>query len=814
MGKMKKISAIIGVILIVGIVGGAILVKVLITPERVRATVIPLVEQQLGRSVTLDSIDISLFSDIVLEGLRIKEQGSQEDFITTQRALLRYRFWPLLRMQIEVDEMALQQPQITIVRHRDGTFNFSDLLALADQSSATAVAVPAPTTQPSAAQAGAAVAAINLSIADLSLKDGQLRFIDNAVAAPLSHEYVINQLQVNARDLALRQPFPVNLSCTINGAPLILSGELDLIGQAINADLTLNKLDIAAFSPYFATALPGRLRSLALSIELQVNAAPTTITSSGNMTVENLFLTLNALHDAPIADAKFTFDYAAQFNPKSSQLNLTKGDMDYNGIKVKLSGAILALATEPSVDLELTAQSISMVAALAALPPTLSADVAASKPSGAVSLHAYLKGPLSAGAAVLQRAELKLDDLQADAAGLRPRLDGQFILEKERLYSEDLTLKIGEDVAQMEITARNLYAIPIVMTHKMRAEHFDLQAILASAATPAVATAQTAQPQQGKSPNVAVSAELDPIAIPLTVDGSISVAEALYQGLAITDLRMLYRLQDNVLDISSLSGAVSEGTFSQSARVDLRQQGLSYSGKTSLKEIKLDPVVTALDPASAHTLFGALTLDLNFNGRGTLPENLKQNIVATGNLQVTNARISSTQLTQKLALFTSLAQLRDLRFDLCTAAIDLRNGKAQVEGNFSGTNLRALPKGTIGLDESLNLALNARLSPKLAQELDSKGSIAGYLTDADGWALLPLKVKGTFTEPRISLDQAALKQQVSQESVDKLKQRLLDKLAPAQEPTQGSTTEQNSQSEQEDPTRQLIDAAFKGIFRK
>lgn len=814
MGKIKKISAIIGFILIVGIVGGAILVKVLITPERVRATVIPLAEQQLGRSVALDSIDISLFSGIVLEGLRIKEQDSQQDFISAERALLRYRLWPLLRLQIEVDEITLQQPQISIVRHRDGTFNFSDLLAITDQPTTSPVPAPAPTTEPSAAQTGAAVAAINLSIADLSLKDGQLRFIDNAVAAPLSHEYEINQLQINARALALRQPFPVKLSCNINGAPLALSGELDLMQKSVNADLSLNNLDIAAFSPYFATALPGVLRSLALSTKLQLNAAPTHITSSGNLSLENISLTLDALADAPIADAKFKLDYAAQFKPDTAQLHLSKGDMDYNGVKMKLSGAIRALDTDPTVELELVAQNMSMAAALAALPPALTAGVAQSKPSGAVSLHASLNGLLSEGAAVLRRAQLKLDDLQADAAGFRPHLNGQFILEKDRLYSEDLTLKIGDDVAQMEITALNLFAIPIVMTHTLRAEHFDLDAILAAAATPAVATAKATQPQQEKSPRAAVPEELGPFAIPLTLDGSINVGTALYQGIPVTDLSMLYRLQDNVLDISSLSGVISEGTFSQSARVDLRQKGLSYTGKTSLKGVQLDPLVTALDPTSAQTLFGALTLDLNFNGRGTLPDKLKQNLNSTGNMEVTKARISGTQLTQKLAEFLSLAQLRDLRFDLCTAAFDLRKGKAQVEGNFSGTNLRALPKGAIGLDESLNLALNARLSPKLAQELDRKGSIAGYLTDADGWALLPLKVKGTFSAPRISLDEAALQQQVTQEAVDNLKQRLLDKIAPVQKPAEGSTTEQNDQPAQNDPTRQLIDDAFRGIFGK
>ncbi|MDD2558322.1 MAG: DUF748 domain-containing protein, partial [Desulfuromonas sp.] len=963
MGKIKKIGIIICIMLLVGVIGGAVLVKMLITPERVKATVIPLAEQQLGRSVTLDSIEISLFSGIVLEGFGIKERDSQEYFIHAERALLRYRFWPLLRLQIEVDEITLQQPQITIVRHRDGTFNFSDLLAVVDQAPAP-TPPPTPTAEPTAAQAGAAVAAINLSIANLSLKDGQLNFTDNAVDAPRSHKYAINQLQINARALSLREPFPVKLSCNINGAPLAFSGDLDLMQSSMDAEVTLNKLNVAAFSPYFANAIPGTLRSLALSTNLQVKATPSNIISSGKLTMEDISLTLDALPgasivdtgfkleyaaefkpeaatdnnlsisnlalkdgqlhfidnaidtprshkyvinqlqinarpmslrepfpvklscningaplalngefdlkksamngelsldkldiaafspyfassipgklsslalstklqvkatptniissgklnlenisialdalpDAPIADASFKLDYAAEYKLDAAQVHLSKADMDYNGIKVQLSGAVRALDKDPAVELECVTQNLSMATALAALPPALSSSAAESKPSGALSIRASLKGPISDGAAILRSAGLKLHDLQADAAGFRPHLNGQFIFEKERLHSEDLTLKIGGNVAKMDITARNLFGTPIVMTHNMRAERFDLDAILASAAAPAAASGKTPPAKPGKAPSPTAPEELGPFAIPLTLDGNISIGQALYQGLAITDFSMKYRLQDNILDVTSLSGAISGGTFSQSARVDLRKKGLNYSGKTSLKDLQLDPLVAALAPDSANTLFGAMTLDLDFNGRGTLPENLKQNLNAIGKLKVEKARISGIELTKKLAEFLSLAQLRDIRFDSCVAALDMRNGVAQVDGNFSGTNLRALPKGTIGLDESLNLALNARLAPKLAQELDHKGHIAGFLVDAEGWALLPLKVKGTFSDPRISIDEVALQQQVGKKAIDTLQQRLLDKLAPKQEKPQESIPKSTSEAGAEpEPTQQ------------
>jgi len=804
MRKLGKIGAILAIVMLLLVVGAAILAKILITPERIRATVVPLAQEHLGREVSLENIEFSIFSGIVLEGVEVKEANGAETFVSAERALLRYRLWPLLKLRLEVDEIALIAPRVRIVRHADSRFNFSDLM---QTPSGTDTPEPAPEQENTAARAGGAAAAITLHIANLILEDGTLEIVDHAVNPENPQEHMLSNFNLKARDIALRQAFPLEMTCSINNAALKVTGLVDLLQQRVEAEATLKGLDVEVFTPYFGAAVPGELKSLLLSAQLKLEADPETITSNGKITLDDIALHLDALPDAPIDAATLTLNYTATYQPGAAALNLGTFNLDYNGIQAELRGDIRALDATPRLNLDLNIPATEVPALIGALSPQLAASAQELNPKGTIRIAAHLEGESSAGAALLKRAELSLNGVEADIEGMRPRLDGVFILTDTRLQSEDLTLKVGPNVAHMDVASPDLFATPLQLRHNMRAVRFDLDALLASAAAPAAAADQSSS-----APEEAPEKELGPFDVPLDLTGRVEVAEALYQGLSITDFALEYHLRDNVLDIENLSGALAQGTFSQQAQVDLRRRGLSYTGKTHVEGVEVDPVISALAPEHEHTLFGALNLDLEFSGAGTLKETLKQKLTARGSLNVQQARIKSTRLTEELAGFLSLAQLRDIRFDSVTADVSVSDAIARIESNFSGTNVRARPRGSLGLDGDLDLALNARLSPHLTEELDRKGHVAAYLTDAEGWALLPLKVKGTYAQPRISLDQSALRQQTTQKAVEDLKQRLLDKIAPKQDSTQEEGSESNTQPAQEDPTRKLIDDAFKSIF--
>ncbi|MCA1796506.1 MAG: AsmA family protein [Geobacteraceae bacterium] len=805
MRKVGKIIAFSAIALLLIVAGGAILAKLLLTPERIRAAVVPLAQEHLGREVSLEGIEFSIFSGIVLEGLEIKEANGEDTFVSAERALLRYRLWPLLKLQLEVDEIALIKPHIRVVRHADSSFNFSDLLQAQNDTKPPA---PPADTETSAAQAGAAAAAISIHIANLTLEDGTLQVVDHAVAAPRSHQYELSNFNLNARAIALRQTFPLKISCSINGAALEGKGQVNLLKRTLEAEAALTRFDVEAFAPYFVSAIPGELHSLALSAQLKVSATPAEISSRGEISLEDIGLTLAAMPDAPIKDATFLLNYAGTYQTAQGGVQLDRAELNYNGIKAELQGKIGSINSTPTLNLDFSTPAIYVATLLQALPPQLIAaqDM---NPAGSLRLQGQLHGEVSTGAALLQRAEVELAGVEADVEGMRPRLNGTFILAGERMQSEDLTLKLGSNVAQMEMVAKDIYASPLALTHNIDAERFDLDAILATAAAPAAAADQSTS----GGGTAASAQEIGPLDIPLRLDGSINIGEALYQGLSITNFSMRYRLRDNVLDIDTLSGSTCGGTVTSSANIDLRRQGLEYRGETRVEGVQADPLISALAPESANTVFGALNLNASYRGHGTLPETLKRQLIAKVELNMDQARISSTRLTNAIANFLSLEQLRDIRFDTFVASADIANGSAQVKGDFSGTNVRAYPQGRVGLGGDLNLGLNARLAPRLAQELDRKGHVAGLLTNDEGWALLPLKITGNYAEPRITLDESALSEQATRKAVENLTRRLLDKIAPESEPSaEGEAPEAKTQPDKEDPTRKLIDDAFKSIF--
>jgi len=83
MKKWTKIFSVVSAVLVVLVVTVIVLANVLITPERVKEALLPLVEENLNRKIDLGDINVSLFSGIEINGLTVYEQDGQEIFIET-----------------------------------------------------------------------------------------------------------------------------------------------------------------------------------------------------------------------------------------------------------------------------------------------------------------------------------------------------------------------------------------------------------------------------------------------------------------------------------------------------------------------------------------------------------------------------------------------------------------------------------------------------------------------------------------------------------------------------------------------------------
>lgn len=789
-GKWWGIFVVVLVLLAVGL---TLLAKTLITPERIKAHLLPLAKEALAREVTLGDVKIGLFSGIRLDDLVIFEKAGDEPLIRADQAVLRYQFWPLLQGQVVVDEVRLENPRITLIRLADGSFNIADWLQTTDDSDAAVEPSPSPVSADRDEGQG-----IDLLVSRLAVGGGEMSFVDYQINAQAPYRYQIDNLNVEATDISLEQAFPFSVKARLNGAEFSVDGKLNPKDRAGQAAIQLSDLDLTAFLPYFREHLPGHLGSLKLDLTLSVAAQEQSLSSSGNLTLRDIAVNLNALPKAPIAQARLAVDYDLLYETSAGRLALNRMRVDLNGIPLDLQGELTGLDKTPQADLQLSLTDLELRSALNALPAGLASSLQAFDPAGFVTARVDLAGPVDNPQGLLQRGDFQLTNLQGAAAGLRPVLNGRLQLQGQELTAEKLQLALGEDSALIDLQIPDIFAETIAITSSVTADRFRVDPLLETK-KPAEAEVSKASPPD--SPPAQVSQEVGPFDLPIKADGEMRIKQAIYQGMPIDNLLLLYRLDKNLLTVETLSGQVAGGTFKQSGTVDLSRKGLAYQGRVELSSLALDTLTRLFAPRAQGTVLGALSLATDFQGRGTQAATLREHLTAEGDFSFVNGRLTASPLTQGFADLLRLAELKDLSFKDGSGNYRIRQGQLHLNGKMSGQDLHLTPTGTIGLDGGLNLDLAARLSPHLSAKLDKKGKVAGYFSDEQGWTRIPLTLGGTLERPRFVFDSRALKEQAGEELRQKLEEKVMEKLDPS-----------GTSGEKLEPAKQLMKDALQGLF--
>jgi len=805
MKKWTKIFSVVSAVLVVLVVTVIVLANVLITPERVKEALLPLVEENLNRKIDLGDINVSLFSGIEINGLTVYEQDGQEIFIETDLVRLRYQLLPLLAMKVVVDEVRLEKPIVRLVRFHDGQFNFSDLMG----SSATETSKNVASENQNATE-GQDSAPVSLLVSNVLLQDGQLVFLDHVLNDNAPYRYEIYNLQIAAKGVSLTGKVPLSMECQLNGSRLALDGHVSLKPLGVNFEVGLQNLDVIAFKPYFQNALPGKLGGLKLNLKSTVSGNPDEISLKGTLSLLELDLLLDALPDAPLENATLDVNYDFMLSLGQERLELNKLALDYNGIKVNTKGKITTLMSTPSLDLVVTVPELQIRQAINAVPRGLVGDVSSFDPAGSVSIEANVSGNSDDVPGLLKTATIGLESVQATVGGQRPAFSGRLLVTGDNMVSEGLKLRLGDNKADINLKVSRFFDKPIGVESDISSERFLLEPLLQASAGPVAATAQDKSTEKG----TATTGEIGPFDIPLHAVGTISVAETVWKGLAVKNFLAQYELKDNVLNLTRMDGQVADGSFSNSARVDLGKKGLAYSAKLGLKSIQSDPLLTAFVPKAAGSLLGALDLSFVLDGRGTEWQALSRNLSGDGNMLVADGRLISPGLVNGLSSFLQLSELNDIQFDHFKGQFKVVDGQVKMDSQLLSNSLKLFPKGTIGLDGSLNLGLDTRLSPELSARLDKKGSVSSYLADKDGWTQMPLLLKGSFDSPSFGLDPKGVQTQASKAISSELG-RQINKLFKRSEPESQDPDQKQAEegtAPEGDSTNKLLQDSLQKLF--
>lgn len=154
MKALKIISIIVGVlialVLVIGCAGIFFTNRYLQTPA-FKEEVLKAAREELGADVRIDDFKVSLFSGVELRGVTIANPpGFTGNLLTAEAFVLHYHLLPLLHHRVEIEQLSLDKPVITLSQNDSKEWNYNSIGAKEGATNQLPVAGKTPPTTPAA----------------------------------------------------------------------------------------------------------------------------------------------------------------------------------------------------------------------------------------------------------------------------------------------------------------------------------------------------------------------------------------------------------------------------------------------------------------------------------------------------------------------------------------------------------------------------------------------------------------------------------------------------------------------------------------
>jgi len=474
-----------------------------------------------------------------------------------------------------------------------------------------------------------------------------------------------------------------------------------------------------------------------------------------------------------IKDISATLAYATDIDPEEGNMRIDKAAFKIQGIPVSVSGDVWDFRKEPRVDITVSVPKVKTADLMKAA--SAFAGLKGLALSGNISADINLKGFLKKRESLKADGLITLDQTGVSYKNINTVLDGALKFGEQKV-NVDIKGSAGKNTAQIKGSVSNYFKEPDIKLDLYSKQLYLDELIPAKTEKTSAETKNKdsgAPVKAGKSPSKK-PVEPGPADLKLRAGGEVKIDSAIYDGMTMSDFYMMYKLRDNKFEIINLSAVMGKGKINADSVIDLSKKGYGYSLTCSADSIHADEIVTALFPKAEDTVFGTLSFNLKMNGAGTLPDNIKKNLVGDGDFSLKDGRIQNARVTDNLSRFLNIDELKTINLTQAGGTVKIRNRIARLKSLFTSDDIEMNPSGDIGLDESLDLAFDLRLSPRLTQKTVG-GDIGKYIKDDKGWGTVPLKVTGTLSDPSYKVDIAKAGKKAIGKEINKFLDRLFKK---------------------------------------
>jgi AsmA protein len=343
---------------IAGIVAAAFLLILLALPLFINVNSFrPKIESEatdaLGRPVKLGNLSLSIFAGTVgIDDISVADDPafSRSPFLTAKSLKVGVELMPLIfSKQLNVTGISLQDPQITLLKAANGTWNFSSLGGSAQKA-------PEP-------KNSATSTPQNFSVAKLEVKDGKL----TVGKVNSSAKQVYDKVNLEVSNFSFASQFPFTMEAGLPGG-----GEANVSGKAgpinsqdaaktpVEGSIKVNDMDLATSGFIDASSGIGGLADL----DGTLNSNGSQAKLSGTATCSKLKLSPKG---SP-APTKVTVKYAANADLDRQAGTITQGDITIGKAVAHLTGGFQTQGDTQTVNMRLNGPDMPVDELEAMLP--------------------------------------------------------------------------------------------------------------------------------------------------------------------------------------------------------------------------------------------------------------------------------------------------------------------------------------------------------------------------------------------------------------------------------------------------------------
>ncbi|RME37032.1 MAG: AsmA family protein, partial [Deltaproteobacteria bacterium] len=701
MKRGRRIALVVGGVLLALLVAVAVLAMVLVTPERVRDHLVPLVKEKTGRTLLLDNLDVSLLSGIHIDRVRlVDDQGTP--VLGAASVVLRYRFWPLLFGRVMVDRVDIKNPDVRLERLPDGRLRLPWQAEDRPGKPEAEKSISKPGGKLGDDQNAKGSADIDLAVRRVLIEDGRVELYDRALNPKTPYLLRLERLRLAVEDLTLDRAFPVALSARIGDADIGLKGQVDPAGPDHDLVLKTDAVDLAPFLPYLQSLVPGKLTGGHLGADLRLKGEQGLWRLKGVVHLDQLGLTLNALPDMPVRDGQLSLNLDASWQPDAEHLELTSARLDYNGLAVVVAGTLDEPGSTGRIQAKARFADVDLRRLQDILPSGLAEALRPYDAAGVIDLSAELNGGLRRPMEAIRSLAVELKQLRFNYGQARYGLDGRLAGDLNRLEGKGLKVGLGEQTVNLDLSLEKVLEPPVVIKALVSADRLDMDVLLpqggetestAGSTSTAMTGGTTPEPAGRKAENRKSGK------ISLPVEGTLEVraGELVSRGVVISDFRAKALLKKGVLTIDPLTGRLGKGMFVKTLRCDLNQLRPSWQSTVRLDGLPVDKLLVLTAPDMQGSVTGLVTGHLSLMGRGLSEDQIRSSLGGEGRVELQQTVVSGTKLSRGLVGLLGMVQLNEVDIEQGELNLKIKNGLASLDGVLAGQDLRLEPAGVVDL---------------------------------------------------------------------------------------------------------------------